>query len=759
MLFILTNNINAQRVGLVLSGGGAKGLTHIGVIRALEEHGIPIDYITGTSMGAIIGSLYAMGYSPEEMTELLGSKDFERWATGEVEQKYIYHFKRNTPTPEFINIRVSLKDSIKNLKPTFLPTSVVNPIQMNIVFLDLYARSTASCKGDFDKLFIPFRCIASDVHNKRELVMKEGDLGDAVRASMSFPFMFKPIQINNSLAYDGGIYNNFPVDVMMRDFNPNIVIGSVVASNPSKPTEENIMSQLENMIMQKTDYSIPDSLGIVLRFKYKDVNLMDFKRIKELEKIGYERTVEMIDEIKKKIERRTNKSNLNLRRLVYKSNLPDLNFKEIIINGANEEQQHYIRKEFKTQKDGSLSLENIREGYFRLLADNMISEIIPHAIYNKEDNTYSLVIDVKINRSLNIKLGGNISTTNSNQTYLGISYKTLNFYPKELLIDGQIGKVYNNAQLMAKVDFPSSTLPVSLKLIASFSQFDYFKKDKLFKESHNPALNKKNELFVKGKISIPFLTNKKAELSFGAGRIEDSYYQRKQIDFTKDKFDKSRYDLVSGAISFSGNTLNAKLHPTNGYEENLTAQIFKGSEYLFKSEQNNTNTSQYKENIDWIQVSYSIENYYPVSKNWILGGYINAFYSSKNFSENYYATMMAAKDFSPTAHSKLSYNQYFRANHFVALGFKPIYRINQMFHLRTELYGFIPIFPIENTINNKAQYGKTFSSFRFMGEVSFVCQLPVGDISFFINHYSMPKREWNFGLSIGWQLFNNRFIE
>ena len=93
--------IQAQKVGLVLSGGGAKGMTHIGIIRALEENGIPIDYITGTSMGAIIGSLYAMGYSPDEMEELLRSPDFKRWYSGQVETKYEYYFKKNRPTPEF----------------------------------------------------------------------------------------------------------------------------------------------------------------------------------------------------------------------------------------------------------------------------------------------------------------------------------------------------------------------------------------------------------------------------------------------------------------------------------------------------------------------------------------------------------------------------------------------------------------------------------------------------------------------------------
>ena len=96
LLFLLLSPIHAQKVGLVLSGGGAKGLTHIGIIRALEENGIPIDYIAGTSMGAIVGSLYAMGYSPDEMEALLKSDDFKRWYSGNVEEKYIYYFKKNS---------------------------------------------------------------------------------------------------------------------------------------------------------------------------------------------------------------------------------------------------------------------------------------------------------------------------------------------------------------------------------------------------------------------------------------------------------------------------------------------------------------------------------------------------------------------------------------------------------------------------------------------------------------------------------------
>ena len=440
-LWLIIPAIHAQKVGLVLSGGGAKGMTHIGIIRALEENTIPIDYIAGTSMGAIIGSLYAMGYSPDDMVELLKSEDFKRWYSGEVEEKYVYHFKKNLPTPEFFNIRFSFKDSLKSLKPQFLPTSVVNPIQMNLVFVDLYARATAACKGDFDKLFVPFRCIASDVYNKKQLVMKEGDLGDAVRASMSFPFMFKPIEIDNVLAYDGGIYNNFPTDVMRDDFHPDVIIGSVVSTNPTKPKENDLMSQIENMVMQKTDYSIPDSMGILMTFKYDNVNLMDFQRIDELHDIGYNRTISMMDSIKSRIHRRVNLDNIRLRRMVYRSNFPELRFKNIIIDGANPQQQAYMKKEFHKSDNKEFTYEDLKQGYFRLLSDKMISEIIPHAIYNPEDDTYDLHLKVKLENNFAVRLGGNISTSNSNQIYLGLSYQDLNYYAKELILDGQLGKV------------------------------------------------------------------------------------------------------------------------------------------------------------------------------------------------------------------------------------------------------------------------------------------------------------------------------
>ena len=133
LIFIIITHsctLCAQTVGLVLSGGGAKGIAHIGVIKALEDNNIPIDYVAGTSIGAIIGSLYVIGYSPEEMMQLIKSENFNAWQTGKVNEKDLYYFKVDDPTPEFGRFRFDANDSAK-AKTYFLPVSLIDPIQMN----------------------------------------------------------------------------------------------------------------------------------------------------------------------------------------------------------------------------------------------------------------------------------------------------------------------------------------------------------------------------------------------------------------------------------------------------------------------------------------------------------------------------------------------------------------------------------------------------------------------------------------------------
>ncbi len=747
--------LRAQRVGLVLSGGGAKGMTHIGIIRALEENGIPIDYIAGTSMGAIIGSLYAMGYSPDDMEALLRSPDFKRWYTGDVESKYEYYFKQDRPTPEFVNLSFAVHDSLR-MTQQIIPTNMLSPIQMNIIFLELFARSTAQCRGDFNRLFVPFRCVASDVYNKQPIIMRDGDLGDAVRASMSFPFVFKPIEIDSVLAYDGGIYNNFPTDVMRDDFQPDIIIGSVVAANPGKPQANNLMSQLESMIMQKTDYTLPDSLGLLMTFHFDDVNLLDFDRLQELHDIGYNRTMQLMDSIKRRIPRRVSADSVRRRRESYYKELPPLRFRDIEIEGANPQQQVYIQREFHDTEGEVFDYEDLKRGYFRLLADNMISEIIPHAVYDPDDDCYRLHLKVTLGHNFSVRVGGSVSTSNSNQIYLGIGYRNLDYYSKELLLDAHVGKVYNNVQLMGRIDVPTN-IPASFRFIASYSTFDYYKRDKLFSRGNNHSFNSQDERFAKLLVALPFLSNKRAEFSVGYGRLQDDYYQTSVIDFDEDRADRSVYKLAGGTIGIYGSTLNSRQYAVKGHHEMLLAQIFKGKEHYRPGKP--YEEPEYDGKMSWLQISLIKEAYHSLTNRFTLGWMGEMLYSSKNFSHNYAATMMQAAAFTPTPHSQIMYNEAFRANQFIAAGIKPIVLLGTRFHFRTEFYGFLPFFPIKKDASGQAYYGKAFSKLAYMGEASIVCVLPFGSISAYVNHYSSPRRDWNAGITLGWQLFNYRFIE
>lgn len=759
-IFYLIFPSSAQKVGLVLSGGGAKGMTHIGIIRALEENNIPIDYITGTSMGAIVGSLYAMGYSPDDMEKMIKSPDFKKWySSGGIEEEYMYYFKMNPTTPEFINIQLSKMKMAKKVKTRFLPSSVVDPMHMNIVFVELYAQATAKCRGNFDQLFVPFRCVASDVYNKRPLIMSNGDLGDAVRASMSFPGMFKPIEIDSVLAYDGGIYDNFPVSTMIKDFNPDIIIGSVVSSNPSKPKEGDIMSQLENMIMQKTDYSIPDSLGIMMTFKYTDVGLMDFDRYDELHDIGYNRTIQIMDSIKQRISRRTSYRILERKRIDFKRDMPELKFRKIIIHGTNEQQKKYIMRGFHANDNDIFSLEDLRRGYFRLLSDNMITEIIPHAVYDYIDNTFTLVLNVKIAEDISVRIGGNVGSNGANQIYLGASYHNLGQYSKEFALEGQLGQIYNNLQVTGRIDLPTE-VPTSYKMVLSLSSFDYQGQTKNFiNQINSPVFNKKDEKFIKAYINMPFLSKHKAEFGLGAATLTDQYFQTNVIDFTNSARDKSSYNILGGSVALEGNTLDSKLYSVSGKKERLAANIYLGNEKFRQGMGTDPYNGEFEYTQAWLQISYELEKYFRISRKVSLGSYLHAYYSSRNFSNNYRATMMQAGEFSPTTHSKITYNEAFRANQFAGVGLIPIYKFNSMIQARLGIYGFVPFFPINCNELNKATYGKMFSKFEYLGDLSVVVRLPFGSVSAYLNYYSSPGKNWNAGISLGWQIFGERFMQ
>ena len=226
-----------ERIGLVLSGGGATGFAHIGVLKALEENDIPIDFITGTSAGALIGSMYAVGYSPAEIEAFVLDEKFQLMVNGDVQPNQRFVFRESDSDASLFDLNFGIGSKIKKLLPTNFTSSTLLDYQM----LKILGTVSASNGDNFDNLFVPFRCVASDIANKQSVILKDGHLNEAVRASMSYPFYFKPIKINDKLLFDGGLYNNFPADIMYDAFNPDFIIGSNVSYNAELPDPDDII--------------------------------------------------------------------------------------------------------------------------------------------------------------------------------------------------------------------------------------------------------------------------------------------------------------------------------------------------------------------------------------------------------------------------------------------------------------------------------------------------------------------------------------
>ena len=755
-LLMLTGVLNAQSVGLVLSGGGAKGITHIGIIQALEENDIPIDYVAGTSIGAIVGGLYAMGYTPQEMLDLLSSKEFQQCYSGEVDKDNTYYIKQNDPTPELYSIQATLGDSTAVVQA--LPLSLIDPIHMNIKIPELCIQATAACKENFDSLFVPFRCVAADVYNKKEIVFSHGDLGNSVRASMSFPLVFRPIKINGALAYDGGIYNNFPADVMKRDFAPDYIIGSVVSANHEPPADNDIVAQVESMIMQASNYELPDTNGILMNFDLQgEVGLLDFDKAQYLFDLGYSATLQLIDSIKSRVPRTIPLDSVNARRKAYKQALPEVVFRNISVSGATSKQRRYIIDEIIPAGHRYVRFKDFKKAYFRLMSEKTIKEIFPTATYNPKDKTFDLHLDVSMEDDIALTFGGGLSTNNINQIYYGLNYSHIGRHSTEVLLDGQFGRMYNNVQLMSRINL-STEIPTSIRIIGAHSTLDHFKQNFLFANNSTPALSKQTETFAKAKIALPFMTQHKAEFGFGRGKITDSYIQDSTINLGRVKYNTNTYLLWGGSVLFKRNSLNTPRYATKGVSQQILAQIFTGT----NSYNPNSSTEEVtleEEEVSWLQLSIKDQHYMPLTPKITLGTHFEGYYSSRNLAQSYTSTMLQAGAFAPTPNMLFTYNPTFRANQYIAAGLKPIYMLNPYLQLRLEAYAFVPIYPILSNEEGKAYYGKPFSTLEHIEELSIVGRFSTLVISAYLNHDSSSPSNISVGISLGWYMMNNRFIE
>ncbi|ROM93300.1 patatin-like phospholipase family protein [Pseudomonas brassicacearum] len=289
-LFAYAAETPRPKVGLVLSGGAARGLAHIGVLKALEEQGIKIDAIAGTSMGAVIGGLYASGYKIDELEKLALGIDWQQ-ALSDAPQRADVPFRRKQDDRDFL---VKQKLSFRDDGSLGLPLGVIQGQNLALLLESLLAH--ASDTRDFDKLPIPFRAVATDIASGEKVVFSKGHLPQVIRASMSIPAVFAPVELNGRLLVDGGMTDNIPLDVareMGVDVAIVVDIGTPLRSRKQLTTVVDVLNQSITLMTRRNSEEQLAELrkdDVLIQPPLASFGATDFGKAQDMIDAGYRAT-------------------------------------------------------------------------------------------------------------------------------------------------------------------------------------------------------------------------------------------------------------------------------------------------------------------------------------------------------------------------------------------------------------------------------------------------------------------------------------
>jgi len=750
-LALLPLTVQGQSVGLVLSGGGSKGLAHIGVIKALEENRIPIDYIGGTSMGAIVGACYAMGMRTDEIMEIVRSDDFRYWMRGVLEEEYKYYFKAEENAPDIINVGIDLKDTVPK---TRLPLSVIPNHLMDFAFMEIFSRASAAAGYDFDSLFIPFLCNAADISNNREIVFRKGDLAQAVRASMTVPLYFRPIVIEGNILYDGGIFNNFPIQHVLEHFHPDVIIGSKASQANTPPDEFDILAQIENLVMKPASYAIDAKKGVLIDMDFKKQSLLSFDKLDEFVELGYKTTMEKMDSIKMLVSRLAeDTASMNRKREANLSSFPALRFNKFEIEGLNESQKQYVERSIR-KSDSIADIREIKREYLKLTNDKSLFYIYPSAVYRPNDSLFTMKLRIIPQAPLEARFGLFFSTTGLAQTYLGFSYRQISELSTHLKGSVQFGRYYDGVNVGFRFDYPSR-IPLYFRGNFNYNGYKYNTYNtSFFFEDLKPAYITEDEINFRFDVGFPYKINGIIKSGIGIGRNREIYYMTKDFSST-DTSEVSNVNKVSLYVASDRNTLNNKQFATEGTHREHAIRAGYGVESYFPGstalEENNSRSSYY-----WLSARVKNCGFIPISSALSLGYYFQGEATFKPLLNNYYSTIIEARVFQPNMITRGLFMEHYRAHQFLALGVMPVYSFSKQLHAKVEAYAYFPVQEILRDVNNEAYYGNYFKSMKtmFFGSLNFVSV--AGPVSLQLGYITDEENPWIVQLSFGYLLFNKK---
>ena len=747
ILFMLLIPISsaAQSVGVVMSGGGAKGLYHIGVLRALEENGIPIDYIAGTSMGSIIGGMYASGYAVEEMEEVTLSGDMERWVSGGIDHKYNYFFIERDKINSIISLPVATTSHRNNIVSPrlILPGSMMRSSEIDLALCNFFTQPSAAARNNFSQLMIPFFCVATDIDKHCAVELHSGNLALAIRASMALPVAFSPVEIDSVVMCDGGCYDNFPWRALDNRYNPDIIIGSSCVNTAEKITlNSSVIEQAMALITKPTDFNLPADRSVFIQ-RGVDASVLDFSRAKEIMAAGYNDAIAAMPKIRALVTRRMTAEEFKERRQRFRSEWPDAKMGTIAIEGLNPRQFEMAEQMMHTDHNQHdtlpLTAKQMSKNYLTMLANMPLTSEFPSIVHNPSTNRYDVALRLQTKPNLDILIGGNISSTAFNQAYIGLRYQLLGRVVQSFDVDALLGPVYTLARVMGRTIF-TTRKPIYLYYGYNFNINNTLKGNF---GNITPVDNAEQMRAMENFVTLSFgsaLSRKSvADVTMHTGRNTYSYNMGEY-----EKREYTHFSFVGSEVSFERASFNKPLYPTSGSRLDLSAIYLYGRDK--RDSRGHLSASQIDEYVNtirqWGGVKVLWEQYFDVTHNGAFSwGYaLEGVYTTHPQFDSPVATELSSPQYAPLVHSRMVYMPAYRANYYVGMGVMPTVRIVNNLYARLSVYGMF-----------RERYND--SLMHYMSDFSLIYHTPLGPVSLSLTKYDFSSKNnlyltFNFGYAI-----------
>lgn len=575
--FSQTEQKKDLKVGLVLSGGGAKGLAHIGVLKAIEESGVRIDYIGGTSMGAIIGALYASGYSSGQLDSIFKEADFQKLIQDEVPRSAKTFYEKNNSekyalTLPFDKFKISIPSAISKGQNVY----------------NLYSKLLFHVKDveDFDELPIPYFCVATDIETGQAIILNKGYLPEAIAASGALPSVFEPVQIGEKVLIDGGVINNYPIDEV-RAKGADIIIGVDVqddlSGRESLIAATDILLQISNYrtVMGMKEKS--KKTDVYIKPNIKDFNVLSFDKGEAILKSGYYAGIEkktMLDSI---ASLQLNKNRTVKTIQPYTKDTFRLSGYDIM--GNERYTRAYFKGKLRFDTKEPMTFKKFNQGISNLAATNNFRGIHYYLKSNKEGNDVRMKMNVtETPTSLYLRLGLHYDELYKSAALVNITKKHLLFDDDVASFDMVLGDQirYNFDYYLDKGLYWSFGLRSRYNAFIKAVDYDFV----------SDGVPAPNAGIKKIDVELDDITNQiylqtvlREEFSFGMG-LEHKYLtiETETIQGEDEKeviFDNSHYYSAFGFLTLD--TFDDKYFPTKGL-------FFEGDFHLYFGSSDYTNT-------------------------------------------------------------------------------------------------------------------------------------------------------------------------